>query len=156
MKAVGMSEPDDWLEELLGFCEDGSRRVVLPCEPPLLPEGRHGCRSKSMQLGFHLYICEGLSSNYVHMYLYRVYLTSLQLGNGIGGLPTKPTQPLYMLRTFAGQGDDPCDPMPDDAIHELGGDQADVMLWFGAEHAMCAFCNHDPHKSYTSAVGYHT
>ena len=34
-----MSQPDDWLEELLGFSQDGSRRVPLPCSAPLVPEG---------------------------------------------------------------------------------------------------------------------
>ena len=34
-----MTQPEEWLEELLGFSEDGSRRWFPPCETRSIPEG---------------------------------------------------------------------------------------------------------------------
>ena len=32
----GMTQPEEWLEELLGFCQDGTRKCSVPC-PPYVP-----------------------------------------------------------------------------------------------------------------------
>ena len=36
--AGAMTQPEDWLEELLGFSEDGSRRWFPPCKSASIPE----------------------------------------------------------------------------------------------------------------------
>lgn len=38
-----MTQPEEWLEELLGFCQDGSRKFTVPCPPCVpAPEGLLG------------------------------------------------------------------------------------------------------------------
>ena len=48
-----MSQPEEWLEELLGFSEDGTRRVFMHCQPPVAPEG---LESPDKQVSVYTYV----------------------------------------------------------------------------------------------------